>query len=414
MHSGGAAELASAIRTLAAAQPTDLDGIALAAELTELQRLANQLAAQVIRRVAVFHTRGDAAAEGMLSTAAFLTHRLRLTRADARQVVTTATTLPALPATTDAFEAGDISARHAGTICDGAERIGVEVLAAAEPILLEAAAVVDPGRLRRVVRHLRHVVDPEGEDADAAARFDKRGLYAAVTLDGMVSVDGLLDPDTGAIVLAALNSGPPPTSDDRRSPAQRRADRLGELLRAHARYGSPTAGATDSPRDAAALQLTLTADVETLRGIRGAAPALLDWIGPLDLTTSRLLACDCQVTGVVTDRTGGPLDVGWRHRTATPSQRKALALRDGHCRAPGCDRPPIWCDAHHVVGWYVGGRTDLDNLILLCRRHHRAVHQKVWTIHARGRGQFRFELNRRLPIAADPPFQRATADNSLR
>ncbi|MDQ3454315.1 MAG: HNH endonuclease [Actinomycetota bacterium] len=86
-----------------------------------------------------------------------------------------------------------------------------------------------------------------------------------------------------------------------------------------------------------------------------------------------------------------PLNVGWRHRTATPAQRTAPAVRDKHCQAPGCARPPQWCDAHHLKPWYHGGRTDLNNLILLCRRHHRAVHQRTWRLHTLGGGKFHFE-----------------------
>lgn len=280
-----------------------------------------------------------------------------MTRAEARQAVVIATRLPHLPGTAEAFASGAISARHAGVICDGVERIGIEVMADAEPILLEAAAVTDPGRLRHVVRHLRYVVDPDGVDDDAAADFDKRGLNASTTFDGMVTVDGLLDPDTGAALIAAITSGPPPSAEDRRSPAQRRADRLGEVLRhaAAVEDGATTGGQST--------QLTLTAGIETLQGVRGASPAFLDWIGPLDMTTARLMACDCQVTGVVTGQDGNPLNVGWKHRTATAAQRTALAVRDKHCHAPGCDRPPQWCDAHHVIGWYYGGRTDLTKPI---------------------------------------------------
>jgi hypothetical protein len=68
---------------------------------------------------------------------------------------------------------------------------------------------------------------------------------------------------------------------------------------------------------------------------------------------------------------------------ATPPQRIALAARDKGCAFPGCDRPPGWTDVHHVIPWRTGGRTDLDNLILLCRHHHRLVHEGGWTAASR-------------------------------
>ncbi|MDY7101616.1 MAG: HNH endonuclease signature motif containing protein, partial [Actinomycetota bacterium] len=69
---------------------------------------------------------------------------------------------------------------------------------------------------------------------------------------------------------------------------------------------------------------------------------------------------------------------GRSERTAPPNQWKAVATRDGGCRFPGCDRPPRWCHAHHLQHWTDGGRTDLDNLALLCGHHHRLIHDGGW------------------------------------
>jgi 5-methylcytosine-specific restriction endonuclease McrA len=77
----------------------------------------------------------------------------------------------------------------------------------------------------------------------------------------------------------------------------------------------------------------------------------------------------------------------------SPGLRRAVILRDRHCRFPGCDRPPSWCDAHHVVHWARGGLTALANLILLCRRHHRMVHH---------RGGFQLELEDGRPVFRRP------------
>lgn len=371
--------------------PAELTGAALGEQLVELHRSAARLAAQFTRAIEVFHTRGDGAADGMLSTASWLGHRLRLSRSEAHQQVAVAMALPRLPQTASALAAGSISYRHAAVISRGAERVGVEVVAEAEPVIIEAALRLDPPRLSHVLTQLRHLVDPDGADADAAADHDRRGLWASTTLDSMVAVNGLLDPDTGAALLEALNSGAPPEQGDQRTPAQRRADRLGEVLRGYLDSGAAPASGGQRPH------VTVTMDLATLRGAVGAPAAHLQWIGPLDSATARLIACDCQVTAVVTDEHGLPLNVGWRYRTATAAQRTALAVRDGHCQAPGCDRPPIWCDAHHVLPWHYGGRTDLSNLILLCRRHHRAVHQGIWRIESHGNGRFTFHHHTRDP-----------------
>ena len=83
---------------------------------------------------------------------------------------------------------------------------------------------------------------------------------------------------------------------------------------------------------------------------------------------------------VVFDDAGGVLAHGRSERCATPAQRRALAARDGGCAFPGCERPPAWTEAHHVIPWIQGGLTDLDNLVLLCRHHHRNFESWGWQV----------------------------------
>ena len=89
----------------------------------------------------------------------------------------------------------------------------------------------------------------------------------------------------------------------------------------------------------------------------------------------RQAACDAQIIPQVLGTDSMPLDEGRAERLATGSQRSALARRDGGCTFAGCDRPPGWCHAHHIKHWADGGPTDLDNLALLCQRHHTIVHR---------------------------------------
>jgi hypothetical protein len=89
----------------------------------------------------------------------------------------------------------------------------------------------------------------------------------------------------------------------------------------------------------------------------------------------RRLACDASVTRIVLGPRSEPLDVGRRTAVVTGALRRALIARDRACRFPGCDRHHGWCDAHHVRHWADGGATGLHNLVLLCRRHHRAIHE---------------------------------------
>jgi hypothetical protein len=84
---------------------------------------------------------------------------------------------------------------------------------------------------------------------------------------------------------------------------------------------------------------------------------------------------------------GAPLSIGRASRTIPAAIRTALGVRDGGCRFPGCDRPLAWTDGHHIRHWADGGETRMDNLVSLCRPHHRAVHEQGWEISLAPDGQ---------------------------
>jgi hypothetical protein len=100
----------------------------------------------------------------------------------------------------------------------------------------------------------------------------------------------------------------------------------------------------------------------------------LDDAGGITAEAARRLACDAGLSRVIVGASSEPLDVGRRAPVVPPGLRRALVVRDRGCRFPGCDRPHPWTDAHHIVHWADGGPTSASNLVLLCRRHHRAVH----------------------------------------
>ncbi|MBW8822183.1 MAG: HNH endonuclease [Streptomyces sp.] len=98
------------------------------------------------------------------------------------------------------------------------------------------------------------------------------------------------------------------------------------------------------------------------------------------ISARRLLAwaCEAQIVPVVFNDSGGILNYGRTRRFASPGQRLALAARDRGCSFPGCDRPPAWCEAHHILEWIFGGETNLDNLTLVCSYHHRNFAHAGW------------------------------------
>jgi hypothetical protein len=125
--------------------------------------------------------------------------------------------------------------------------------------------------------------------------------------------------------------------------------------------------------------VVVTMDIGSLERRSGRRLDLED-VGRIDGETARRLACDATVSRVITDAASQPLDVGRKTKVVPPALRRAVAVRDGGCAFPGCDRPSSWCDAHHVDHWADGGTTSIANLVLLCRRHHRLVHHRRFTV----------------------------------
>jgi hypothetical protein len=428
--------LPAAVDELEAEDLDRLADTALAEQLLELRRLADRLEGQWLRRVAAVDARGAAGADqgqSVPSTAGWLRNRLRLGAGAATSAVRTARALfrGPLSETAEALTSGQISAAHARVLAQGTHHLPDHVTAEAEPVLVEAAARLDPPQLRQAVGYLLAVADPDGADRERERRHARRGLWLAPTLDGMVAVDGLLEPEAGQTVLAALEPlARPNDADDTRRGWERNADALCELARRSLEGGQlPKAGGVRP-------QLLVTVDLDSLVGRPGGLGGDLHWAGPLDGEGCRRLACDGSVTRVLVTRQPGcqdpdgshppgsgpddqhldpgelaglqerlraamallpptlggapsqPVNVGRATRVVQPAQRMALAVRDGGCVFPGCDRPLAWCDAHHLWHWVDGGPTDLANLALLCRAHHRTVHEGGWQLTRGPDGRF--------------------------
>jgi len=434
--------LAAELQDLAA-QPLDtLTDPGRADRLRTLRGLLDRLEGQWLGELAAVDARGAAGAEDGVpapSTAAWLRKRLRLSAGAAHSLVRTARALfrGPLAGTGQALVEGELSLAHAQVLAHHTHDLPDHVAAEAEPVLLAAARRLDPPRLRQAIAHLRLVADPEGADAQAERRHQQRGVWLSATWEGMVALQGLLEPEAGQTLAAALEPlARPATAHDTRSGGQRRADALAELARRSLEGGRlPRSGGVRP-------QLLVTVDLDTLLGPGGLGGETGEgW--PLDPEACRRLACDGAVTRVLVTRQppghdrdhrgadldplpdpggeaslatrlqtaatmlpptlGGaptqPLEVGRTTRVVSAAQRHALTVRDRGCAFPDCDRPPGWCEAHHLVHWLHGGPTDLPNLALLCRAHHRAVHEGGWRLHRDPDGH----------LTATPPHRRPGA-----
>lgn len=155
---------------------------------------------------------------------------------------------------------------------------------------------------------------------------------------------------------------------DERTPGKRRVDALLDLVAAGAR----AATGDGTPVGAAATALVMM-DFSVLKDRLGAATTVTGEV--LDASTARRLACDADIIPMVLGGPSQPLDVGRRERLVTKGMRAAVVVRDRGCTFPGCDRPPGFCEVHHLIPWWAGGATSLVNSAMLCRRHHQIVHR---------------------------------------
>jgi Domain of unknown function (DUF222) len=339
----------------------------------ELQRAAELLDAERLRHLAEIDRRRLYERDGYLSAASWLAASHKVAWGIAREQVRVARAFEDMPQTRRAMEVGDIS-MSAVRLLATARDADPDTFGRAEAQLVEAARLHSVADLQRVVAYWRERVEQErmSEGRDDGLRARRR-LHASVSLGGMVRVDGDLDPESGETLLTALRAVLDTDArsrgrDDDRTPAQRRADALGEICRQWLDDGGRPVVAGERPH------LTITVDAESLQGDAVGASEL-DHTGPVRSDIVRRLACDASVMRVVMNGRSEPLDVGRRTQVVPPAIRRAVIVRDRHCRFPGCDRPHTWCDAHHVAHWADGGPTALPNLLLLCRRHHGMVHR---------------------------------------
>jgi len=339
----------------------------------ELLAARERLDAQLLAEVGSWAASREYAADGAATPTSWLVHRGNMTSVEATRLVRNARLVHTHEHTAKLLDGGDITAAHVDTMARVA-RHRESCFDDHEDTLLDAARALPPQSFRHVARRWRVLADDVLATDEAASLYQQRNLHVSKTLLGAVRLDGVLDPEGGAAVVAALNAlmG----TDTTRSAAQRRADALVALARG------------ERPD----VHLEVVADAGTLAGSPPAdltqSRCDLGGVGPIAPETLRRIACDARVGRIVCNGPSEILEVGRSQRVVTAAQRRALNLRDGGCVFPGCDRLPEWCDAHHLEHWVAGGETNLDNLALLCRHHHTLCHELGWTLVRRADGTF--------------------------
>ena len=270
-----------------------------------------------------------------------------------------------------------------------------------EERLLDFARCATAAHVERLVHAWRRVDRIEAAE-DERRRHASRHLDTWVDEDGMLVVRGRLSPEVGAVVQRALEAAADQLyheSEDKTevSAGQRRADALGLL--------AESALAADLDRGAAGdrYQVVVHVDEEVLQDDAGTGQSALEDADGLHVPaeTVRRMACDASTVVMRHGPDGTALDVARKTRTIPPAIRRALTARDHRRRFPGCSCRH--CDAHHVRHWAAAGAPRLDNLVLICRHHHRAVHEEGFTVELGDDGEARFFWPDGRPVPDAPP-----------
>jgi hypothetical protein len=357
--------------------------------LPDLIQAADAAAAAVAeigcRLVAEAHTRNIANQHGATSTAAWLDRLTGCGRQEAGQVTRTARRLAGrYELVRVALAAGKISLAKAHVIRVALDRLPTDLSTDtwdhAQTSMLEHAKVLDPKGLARVGLRLWEVIDPDTVDAHEQqllereeARARRSSWLTSRSEDGITRF-WLRTPElVGEAFLAILQAYAAPRRTDQAGPDTRPyPKRLGDAFEEWLSRQDPE-DLPDHGGLPATLLITTSADGEPKAGSTANGQLV-------SARTVSWLACTAWLTLMLLDDHGVPLKHGRTKRLFTLGQRLGFAVRDKGCIFPGCDRPPAWCEAHHIDSWSRGGPTDLTNGCLLCGHHHRLIHQGDWQV----------------------------------
>jgi len=320
---------------------------------------------------------------GNISAASWLARTCGMSVTSAADQLCVGEQLESLPKVAAALASGEIGYQSASVLSHLRDKLGEKRDCFDEEEMLGFAREFSVSGLRRLCTYAWHVADPDGFFNEAEENYTRRRLHISQLPDGMYAIDGLLDPETGASLKTAAETlakrkGP----EDERTHSQRMHDAVGEIV-------SHALGQGTLPRrHGVKPHINLTTTLEGVKNELGAPPAELELSLPISTRTLERISCDCTMSRVLL-ADSMVIDVGRATRVVSAPTIRALRVRDKGCRFPGCDRHVDWSSPHHIIHWARGGPGNLPNLVLLCHRHHRLVHEGGWQVIKSGR-EFRF------------------------
>jgi len=331
--------------------------------------------------------------KGLISCAHWLNWKCGIDMGTAREKVRVAHALKELPQISEEFRNGRVSYSKVRAMT----RVAT---AKNEEYLLMIARHGTAVHVERLVRNYRKVKRTEALEKENT-RHAQRELHWYVDEDGYWVLRGRLTPEQGALVQKVLEqameedfreqrdipagiSSVSSTEEIHSRPepiALRRADALVRMAQGYS--------STESTNSGDRFMVHVHSDMETLKAEGTGGEAELEDGGNISAETARRASCDAGVVHWLDSSDGEPLSIGRKSRSIPPAIRRALQRRDGGCRFPGCTNTHF-VDAHHIQHWSDGGETAMENLLLLCRHHHRLVHEGGFGIRTSTEGVIEF------------------------
>jgi len=376
-------------------------------QITELAAHIHAATCRLLELIRAYDETEGWAGPGLVSCAHWLNWKCGISLEAAREKVRVAHALPGLPKISETFRRGEVSYSKVRAMT----RVAT---AANEDYLLEVARHGTASHVERLVRNYRKVKRSEALQRDNE-RHALRQLDWFIDDDGSFVLKGRFTPEQGVVIKKVLQSimdedsleqqdvsaeTPADELKPRSEPiAQRRAD---AMLRMAEGYSSNSGNFNNGDH----FLVHVHTDMQTLKAGGANAESELEDGCNVSAETSRRLACDAGVVHWLEGEKGEALSVGRKTRTIPPAIRRALQRRDQGCRFPGCTCNRF-VDAHHVRHWADGGETGMRNLVLLCRRHHRMVHEEGFAVRFLDDGQICFTgpSGQPLPAAGDTRFR---------
>lgn len=397
-------------------QPAYLKSKALGEQITELCAYIYAATYQLLVLIREFDEQDGWHQPGLCSCAHWLNFKCGIGMNAAREKVRVARALKDLPKISKAFERGELSYSKVRAMTRIADPNN-------EDYLLKIAHHGTAYHIEQLVSKYRRC--KRLRDAEIAnQQHAERSLRYYFDADGCLVFNGRLPAEQGALLVKAIERGMDRSFEDEaadvtaetREPIEvRRADALADLAETNLNADEASGSTADR------YQVVVHVSAETLYDEAGGEATALPGVdrayledGPhVSAETSRRIACDCSTVRVVENDVGEPLSIGRKSRTIPPAIRRALRLRDRGCRFPGCTHTRF-VDGHHIKHWADGGETSLDNLVLLCRRHHRLVHDGGYGCERTADGRFVFTAPDRRVLPESEPLPGIVLDQDPR